>query len=372
MTTPDSGSAPPNAVGALGQQVRNRFFQGKLLDDRHLDLEQQYANGKRWMLNRLLGGSGVVTGLQVAPTADGSALAIGPGVAVDAYGRELVVPATIVPVDPRQPTDEAGNPAGQRLDNADVTVLLAYRETAAEPVPVPLPGGDTAQEAGLICEQPVVVVTAGKPPAAAGGLGPAAAGDAGAAGGVPAGEALQQALSAAASAPPQAVSGNGAVVLATVSLPQAGGALTAAALDLSGRRRLVSTAVLADALVALAAAVPAPRGTLRYVSGDAQQAEPAGVLEAPIVVAAIGAAGVPLPDAEVVFTVRGGAGAVSADANTFDTTASARTGADGHASAFWRIGPQPGLGTVEATLAGAPGTVFVALGTPPAAPPGAG
>src|SRR6266481_1512650 len=72
---------------------RNHFFYGKLLDELHLRMEQDYFNGKRWMLNRLALGRGVLCGLQV--TADGKYLWVSPGVAIDAYGREIVVPQKV-------------------------------------------------------------------------------------------------------------------------------------------------------------------------------------------------------------------------------------------------------------------------------------
>ena len=46
--------------------VRNRYFYGKLLDVFHFDLEQTYLNTKRWTLNRLITGYGVVYGLNVS------------------------------------------------------------------------------------------------------------------------------------------------------------------------------------------------------------------------------------------------------------------------------------------------------------------
>lgn len=49
----------------LKQPVRNKFFYGKLLDVLHLELETDYLNGKRWLLNRLVTGCGVVCGLNV-------------------------------------------------------------------------------------------------------------------------------------------------------------------------------------------------------------------------------------------------------------------------------------------------------------------
>jgi hypothetical protein len=84
---------------------RNNYFYGKLLDDDNLRLEQTYLNRKRWMLNRLALGKGVVCGLNVTWTQD--RVRISPGVAIDGCGREIVVPEPIE-VNPWQTTDDCG------------------------------------------------------------------------------------------------------------------------------------------------------------------------------------------------------------------------------------------------------------------------
>lgn len=78
---------------------RNHYFYGKLLDELHLTMEQQYVNGKRWMFNRLALGAGVLCGLQVST--DGKTLCVAGGVAIDGHGREIIVPQT-VQIDPWQ------------------------------------------------------------------------------------------------------------------------------------------------------------------------------------------------------------------------------------------------------------------------------
>ena len=66
------------------------FFYGKLLDEMHLRMEQDYFNGKRWMLNRLALGRGVLCGLEV--TADGKTCRWRPASPSSRMGREIVVP----------------------------------------------------------------------------------------------------------------------------------------------------------------------------------------------------------------------------------------------------------------------------------------
>lgn len=106
---------------------RNRYFYGKLLTVRDFMTEQTYNADKRRLVNRLLYGSGVVAGLQVVAVDDKS-IAIETGVALDALGREIVVPS----------------PMTMKLSNVDgftnhdyaknVYLCLAYNEKPKEPV----------------------------------------------------------------------------------------------------------------------------------------------------------------------------------------------------------------------------------------------
>src|SRR5690242_20128799 len=105
----------------LTTPARNNYFYGKMLDVQHFTMEQRYFNQKRWLLNRLALGSGVVCGLQFIVV--NGRLALGPGVAIDPLGREIIVPAP-VPIDPRRLTDECGKPTDDPTDQA-VTICLA-------------------------------------------------------------------------------------------------------------------------------------------------------------------------------------------------------------------------------------------------------
>lgn len=69
---------------------RNRFFYGKLLTVRDFEAEQKYFNDKRRLLNRLTLGEGVVSGLNVVAI-DDLTVSVEPGLAIDSYGREIVV-----------------------------------------------------------------------------------------------------------------------------------------------------------------------------------------------------------------------------------------------------------------------------------------
>src|SRR3712207_9526036 len=84
-----------SAVDYLTRTVdRNRYFYGKLMTVRDFLREQEYFNSKRWLINRLLFGSGVVCGLEVsAVPGEGkkTVVEVERGVAFDPYGREITV-----------------------------------------------------------------------------------------------------------------------------------------------------------------------------------------------------------------------------------------------------------------------------------------
>ena len=74
---------------------RNNYFYGKLLTSKDFQNEQRYMNDKRRLINRTLHGMGIVYGMDVV-AADESAIILQSGMALDAGGREIVVPHTQV------------------------------------------------------------------------------------------------------------------------------------------------------------------------------------------------------------------------------------------------------------------------------------
>ncbi len=81
----------------LQQFERNRYFYGKLMTVRDFELEQEYFNGKRYLLNRLIHGKGLLCGfsnLELFP-GNGEEVRVrfrDGGIALDSLGREIVVP----------------------------------------------------------------------------------------------------------------------------------------------------------------------------------------------------------------------------------------------------------------------------------------
>src|SRR5690348_13003435 len=125
----------PNAPTSLATPARNRFFYGKLMDVPHFYLEQSYLNSKRWLMNRLITGTGIVCGLGVSPTSDGTGVIVSPGVAIDSWGREIIV-VNPTAVNPFAVTDSSGNPLGTASGPLTVSLCLLYHECAVEPTPV--------------------------------------------------------------------------------------------------------------------------------------------------------------------------------------------------------------------------------------------
>ncbi len=144
---------------------RNRYFHGQMLYDRNFRLETDYHNGKRWLINRLVVGYGVVCGLGVKPAEeDEPTFIVEPGVAIDRWGREIVVDGEVGPlaVPPRllppagegeggerpQPDDSDERDEGReegygderrrrrRGREVDLHLVLCYHECTAEPTPV--------------------------------------------------------------------------------------------------------------------------------------------------------------------------------------------------------------------------------------------
>ncbi len=74
---------------------RNSYYFGKLLTAKDFESEQKYFNDKRRFTNRLMGANGIVAGMGVI-RADDASVVIQAGCALDASGREIVMPETRV------------------------------------------------------------------------------------------------------------------------------------------------------------------------------------------------------------------------------------------------------------------------------------
>ena len=71
---------------------RNNYYFGKLMKAQDFEIEQSYFNRKRWLINRMVHGWGVVYGLDVKQIKDDlTKVSIEPGFAIDCCGREILV-----------------------------------------------------------------------------------------------------------------------------------------------------------------------------------------------------------------------------------------------------------------------------------------
>jgi hypothetical protein len=107
---------------------RNNFFFGKMMGVAQFEREQCYGMSQRWLINRLTIGTGVLCGLEVSLTADGKRLRVAPGVAVDPWGREIIV-GRVVEFDPFAAGGGCGCGDTAPITEAkDYSVCLTYRE----------------------------------------------------------------------------------------------------------------------------------------------------------------------------------------------------------------------------------------------------
>jgi hypothetical protein len=169
---------PPHDLKAA---VRNNYFYGKLLDVFHLEMEQQYFNSKRWLLNRFVTGPGVVCGLKVELTDDEKSVVVLPGLAIDRCGREIIVPTRSAPKElpempPYEPPDQAAKARHRRPQDEYerpyyceipfAHVVICYHECKSDPAPA-LAGDCDSQSwcaSGSIREQYSIEVKRGFAP----------------------------------------------------------------------------------------------------------------------------------------------------------------------------------------------------------------
>ncbi|THE64825.1 hypothetical protein D8Y22_10660 [Salinadaptatus halalkaliphilus] len=113
--------------GELSQFTKNRFFKGKLMTPRIMEIDRSYHSDRLQTINRHVTGSGVVSGLEVEsfePVGDGLEVTIRPGFALDGRGRPIVVEQTTTTTLPAVSSDE-------------IYLFIEYDEVPVETVPVP-------------------------------------------------------------------------------------------------------------------------------------------------------------------------------------------------------------------------------------------
>jgi hypothetical protein len=129
---PDPFAAPDQAIPA----IRNRYFTGKFMNALDFTTEQAYIVKRRWLQNRLFHGWGIACGLKVKhhenPECRPRWVVIEPGIAVDCYGREIIVRHHIRYELPLPPSATADYPAPVM---PPFLLCVRYNETTEQPVP---------------------------------------------------------------------------------------------------------------------------------------------------------------------------------------------------------------------------------------------
>ncbi len=314
---------------------RNRYFYGLLMDAERFQRDQDYFNRKRYVLNRSVTGSGVVSGLGLTFTppinTKGGSMLLSPGIALDFLGREIIV-AQPTPVDIYNLTDVNGKPSGPTPAGATILISIAYAERKTDLVPVLVPDCDNPGRCApsAIAESFVVLVrTVTTPP-------PAIPGCVFGTFPLPPGAPLQldiaNQIAGAYQPPPSDVS----VALGRMTLP-------AGQLDAASDRPIVyNNNLLYQMLFCLAAQVAQSTAmTLIYELGDNQTAAAGAALANPLVVGVVDAQGNPVAGAPApTFALTAGGGSVGAATNV----------APGKFQALWTLGPA-GVQTVTARIA---------------------
>ncbi|HEY9206931.1 MAG TPA: hypothetical protein VIO58_13545 [Candidatus Methanoperedens sp.] len=117
---------------------RNNYYYGKLMTVRDFFDEQRYFNEKRWLINRMVNGWGVVCGLDVKWKDDNrrNTVVITPGIAIDCCGREIIV---------QEQTEKELIPEKNKCSNGtpvkepeELVICLEYHECMAERIEFPL------------------------------------------------------------------------------------------------------------------------------------------------------------------------------------------------------------------------------------------
>jgi hypothetical protein len=220
-------------LAELHHPRRNRYFFGKLLAASDLEMEQDYVRGADAQLARHVLGAGVVCGLDLRAghAGEGPCIHVGAGLALDGWGRRIVVPRDVEVALPAPPLP------------ASMVVRLRYAAHEADFAPSPLGDDEDGSEAGTWVEGHRVEIRAGTAPPVTGQCSEATlelirTGEVG------------QALALLARAACAEPAGDPSVTLATITA-DADGALT---IDAHAARAVVPTNVALLQLIACLAA----------------------------------------------------------------------------------------------------------------------
>lgn len=118
------------------QLDRPNYYHGQMLTARDFAAEQAYHLNRRYLLNRLLHGWGIVCGLNVSRRADAEEenllLVVTAGVAIDGCGREIISPTDII-LDLAALRESRGGYRGGEAGDEDGKPLLLCVRYCEEP-----------------------------------------------------------------------------------------------------------------------------------------------------------------------------------------------------------------------------------------------
>ena len=114
---------------------RNNYFYGKLMTVRDFFAEQRYFNEKRWLINRMINGWGVVCGLDVYES-EGKVF-VSPGLAIDCCGGEILVcEKQKVPLKPEE-SECHTKQTGQEREVENLVICIEYQDCKTEALHFP-------------------------------------------------------------------------------------------------------------------------------------------------------------------------------------------------------------------------------------------
>lgn len=114
---------------------RNNYYFGKLMKVQDFEIEQSYFNKKRWLINRMILGWGVVCGLDVKQKNENEVI-IEPGLAIDYCGREIRVCDTqLVSLAPQEDECNYEEKVEQTNGSEQYAICLKFKECKTESFP---------------------------------------------------------------------------------------------------------------------------------------------------------------------------------------------------------------------------------------------
>ncbi|BEP29037.1 hypothetical protein [Helicovermis profundi] len=114
---------------SLEQLIKSNYFYGKLLTVNDFEIEQEYINSKINLINKYVFGEGIIKGLNVVMI-DDQTLSIEPGIAIDSFGKTIVVSKPI--------TEKLSLIEGfEQIENTtEMFLTLEYNEELSEKIQV--------------------------------------------------------------------------------------------------------------------------------------------------------------------------------------------------------------------------------------------